>query len=128
MDGLRINGYPTAAALNLAIAPFTQFAMIPTNFALIETNERKSGARSEKSFEEASHRSGERSAEDFVNSKGVTNEFKDLSGPQSQTSESTTMEEDEKTRELLGRFGRLNLVRAALTGVGGIVGLVAALS
>ncbi|KAG5752298.1 hypothetical protein H9Q69_010734 [Fusarium xylarioides] len=46
----KTNTFLTAAALAFSIAPFTQL-MIPTNFALIEENNRLGGARSEKAAE-----------------------------------------------------------------------------
>ena len=91
-------------------------------------NERKGGARSEKSAREGLFKTGERSADDSVNGQDDISQFKDLSGPQEKTESESTAEEDEKVRELLGKFGGLNAVRAVLAGVGGIVGLVAVLS
>lgn len=127
-NGTKINGYLAAALLNFGIGAFTTMVMIPTNFALIEMNEKKGGARSETSAKEAKIGPGERSAEDSVNSSGDVNQFKDLSGPQAQTSERTTADEDEKARELLEKFKALNFVRAVLGDAGGIVGLIAALA
>lgn len=54
-------------------------------------------------------------------------EFKDLSLPQVRTEKTSTAEEDKKASELLDKFGKLNLVRAALMLAGGVVGLVTAL-
>ena len=125
---MKVNGYLAAAALNFAIAPFTAMAMVPTNFALIEMNERKGGARSEKSAQEGSHGPGERSADDSVHGKGDINQFTDLSVPQGKAQMESTPEEDREVSELLGTFGRLNAVRALLGGIGGVAGLVAALS
>ena len=102
--------------------------MVPTNFRLIELNESKGGARSERSAKEGKFGAGERSAEQSVYSKGDINEFTDLSGPQSKTDRESTSDEDKEVQRLLGKFGQLNAVRAVLAGVGGVAGLVAALS
>ena len=108
--------------------------MIPTNFALIEMNEERGGKRSASSAGSANarssspHSSQKRSAEDSVAGKGEGDEFTDLSGPQPRTERETTKEDDERVRELLGRFGVLNGVRGVLIGVGGVVGLVTALA
>lgn len=125
---LKANGYLAAAALALSIGPFTAY-MIPTNFALIEMNEEKGGARSERSAQEhgTQGRSGKRSARDSVNGEGGAAEFTDLSGPQRGADVETTDADDKKANELLARFGMLNGVRALLIGTGGIVGLVTAL-
>jgi len=127
-NGAKVNGYLVAAALNLAVGPFTGLAMVPTNFRLIELNEHLGGTRSEKSAREGGFRSGERSADDSVAGKNDVSQFKDLSGPQTQTARESTAEEDGEVKGLLGKFGKLNFARALLAGVGGIVGLVAALS
>lgn len=127
-NGVRTNRYMAAAAFALSIAPFTQWAMIPTNFTLIEMNEERGGARSEKSASAREQQSGAGNALDSVSGKGQAAEFTDLSGPQSRTSGDTTMEEDERVRELLSRFGRLNLGRAALLGGGGVLALMTALA
>jgi hypothetical protein len=126
-NGAKVNGYLAAAALNFAIAPFTGLVMVPTNFRLIELNEQKGGARSEKSAKEGQFSAGDRSAEDSVNSKGDVNQWTDLSNPQGQTVRSSTKEEDEEVRRLLSKFGQMNAMRAVLTGLGGIVGTIAAL-
>lgn len=122
----KVNGYLAAAALNFAIAPFTGL-MIPTNFRLIELNEQKGGARSEKSAKEGKFSAGEKSAQESVDGKGDVNEITDLSNPQSQTAKTSTAEEDKEVRELLGKFGQMNMGRALLGGAGGVIGLVAAL-
>jgi hypothetical protein len=101
--------------------------MIPTNFELIRRNEEKGGARSEKSARETKTASKSRTAEDSVDGKGDVNQFGDLSGPQEKTSEVVSEREDREVRELLEKFGRLNAVRGALMGVGGVVGLWSAL-
>ena len=127
-NGSKVNGYLAAAALNFGIGPFTALAMVPNNFALIEMNEKKGGARSEKSAKEGQFSAGSRSADDSVGGKGDVSQFADLSGPQSKTAQDSTTEEDEKVQAMLGKFGRQNAVRAILGSVGGIVGVVAALS
>ena len=127
-NGNIVNSYLLAGALSYLIAPWTQFTMIPTNFRLIELNEDLGGARSAKSAQEGKFKTGERSADDSVNSKGDISQVTDLSGPQTKTAQESTPEEDREAKELLEKFGRLNAVRSVLIGVGGIVGLVAALS
>ena len=127
-NGFKINGYLTAALLNFSIAPFTSMIMITNNFRLIELNENKGGARSEKSAQKGQYRAGERSAYDSVSGKGDPNQFTDLSGPQAKTEKSSTNEEDVEVQERIRKFGRQNGVRAVLCGFGGIIGLVAALS
>jgi hypothetical protein len=52
-NGGKVNGYPAAAALSLSIGPFTRLAMIPTNFELIEMNEKRVRKRSERSASES---------------------------------------------------------------------------
>jgi hypothetical protein len=113
--------------LAFSAALFTR-VMIPTNFELIEMNERLGGAHSAQSarYREAIG-AKPRSAEESVNGKEDVSQWTDLSGPQEKTGREATAEEEERVRELLGRFGRLNYVRAGLMGVGGVVGLVAAL-
>jgi hypothetical protein len=104
---------------------------IPTNFSLIQMNEDKGGARSSENAKALGEKwqPGERSAQDSVNSKGeVQSELTDLSWSQSKTQKESTKEEDEKARELLGKFGQLNAVRAVLIGAGGVVGLLSALA
>jgi hypothetical protein len=125
-NSTKVNGYLGAALLAISIAPFTTFVMIPTNFALIELNEKKGGARSKRSAEHK--QPGGTSAEDSVNRKGAVEELSDLSGPISRTEHDSTKEEDNEARELLTKFYSLNLVRAVLLGAGGIVGLMTALS
>ena len=106
--------------------------MIPTNFALIEANEKKGGARSEQSAKESSGQDGERirSAKESVSlgGKGQSSQFTDLSNPQSETAEKSTPEEDRKIKQLLSKFNRLNVGRILLQGAGGVVGLAAALA
>jgi hypothetical protein len=132
-NGSRVNGFLAAGLLCISIGPVTTFAMIPTNFALIKMNADKGGARSSASAAAAqsngqNYKAGERSATDSVNGKGEGREFTDLSGPQSRTVDNTSGAEDEKVRELLTKFSRLNMLRAVLLGAGGILGLVTALA
>ena len=102
--------------------------MIPTNFQLIKMNEEKGGARSAASARATDGKAGKRTADDSVAGKGEAAEFKDLSGPQESADQSTAEEDDdERVRELLGTFGWMNGVRAALMGLGGVVGLATAL-
>ncbi|EXK29771.1 hypothetical protein FOXG_11715 [Fusarium oxysporum f. sp. lycopersici 4287] len=122
---VKANTFLTAAALAFSIAPFTQL-MIPTNFTLIKENNKLGGTRSEKASEYDT--STGRSAWESVKGTDEGFEFADLSGPQEQTERESTVEEDEKVRELLERFRWLNLVRAVLIGAGGVVGLYAATS
>ncbi|KAH6614143.1 hypothetical protein C7974DRAFT_321106 [Boeremia exigua] len=118
--------YLTAATLSLFAALFTR-AMLPTNFALIELNEALGGSKSAAS---ATYRervgAQPRSALESVQGKEDVGEWEG-SGPQAKTRREASEEEEQRVRELLGRFGGLNLVRAGLVGVGGVVGLVCAL-
>ncbi|KAF7503535.1 hypothetical protein GJ744_003647 [Endocarpon pusillum] len=123
----RVPGYIAAAILTISIGPFTSL-MIPTNFKLIKANEERGGARSAKSAGQTNTQAGHRSADDSVAGKGEAAEFKDLSVPQTKTTENTTPAEDEEVRELLGKFGRLNAVRAVFMAAGGMVGLATALA
>lgn len=131
LRSLRQAGQPglflAASVLALSAALFTR-VMLPTNFELIEVSERLGGAHSEQS---ARYREGvgaePRTAEESVSGKEDVSQWTDLSGPQERTRREATEEEEERVQELLGRFGRLNYVRAGLVGVGGVVGLVAAL-
>lgn len=127
-NGIQVNGYLTAAFLNFAIAPFTMFFMVPNNFAIIEFNEKKGGARSQRSAKQGQYMAGERNADDSISGKGEPNQFTDLSGPQSKTGFESTAEEDERVRAMISKFGYQNAVRAILGGVGGVVGLITALS
>ncbi|KAK3700345.1 hypothetical protein LTR37_016049 [Vermiconidia calcicola] len=124
-NSTKINAYLAAAVLNFAIGPFTS-TMVPTNFRLIELNEQKGGARSEKSAKEGKFGAGERSAEESTGGKGDVNQFTDLSNPQTHARNESSAEEDKEVRELLGKFGRLNAVRAVLMGAGGVAGVIAA--
>lgn len=128
-NSAKVNLYLAAAAINVGNFFWTPLAMIPTNFALIELNEKIGGTRSARAASEKSYGPGDRSADDSVNSKGdPTNELKDLTVPQTQTDRKSTPEEDRKADELLAKFGMLNGVRSLFPGVGGVVGLIAALT
>lgn len=122
-----MNGFLAAEVLAISIGPFTSY-MIPNNFALIEKNEKLGGARSHKSAEQQrkqGRRPGQGSAVDSVNNS--VDEFRDLSVSMTKTEQSSSKAEDAEVREMLGKFGRQNIVRAFLLGGGGVVGLVAAL-
>jgi hypothetical protein len=121
----RILGYVAASLLSISIAPVTSF-MIPTNFRLIELNERKGGARSSRSAEVGDE--GGRSAEESVDGKGQVSQWSDLSGPQERAREESTKAEDEEVKVLLEKFGRMNALRGVLLGLGGVVGLVVGLA
>lgn len=127
--GLRSGGYIAAGLLCISIAPWTTFVMIPNNFALIQLNVDKGGSMSEKSAKVLALSPGERkrSAQDSVNGKGEADQWTDLSGPQEKTLVDSTASEDKKVREMLQTFGRQNMSRAVLMGLGGVVGLGAAL-
>ncbi|KAJ4293984.1 hypothetical protein N0V90_007673 [Kalmusia sp. IMI 367209] len=116
-----VSYYLAAAALSISIAPWTQFVMIPTNFALIRKNEEMGGKRS------AATEATNRSVEDSINSKDDVSQWTDLSGPQARTSEESTEEDDREVKAWLETFGKLNIARAVLIGSGGIVGLIGAL-
>lgn len=105
--------------------------MIPNNFAIIKKNEELGGARSvnaAKALKQSGYQAGQRSAEDSVNSKGEGSQVFDLSGPQTKTEKSSSQADDREVYDMLGKFGRYNMCRAALLGGGGVVGLLAALS
>lgn len=127
----RVRGYLAAAALNIAIAPWTSLVMIPNNFGLIKMNNELGGHRSTASAQAAEKEKGDigqRSARDSVDGKGEgVDELKDVSDPQEQTLSKSSNAEDEKARAMLTKFGSQNYVRAALTLAGGIVGLLTAL-
>ncbi|KAK8110174.1 uncharacterized protein PG998_006631 [Apiospora kogelbergensis] len=120
-------GYLAAAACNFAIGPVTGL-MLPTNFALIQKNEAHGGVRSVRAAAANKYRPGQRSADDSVAGKGEGNQFTDLSGPQEKTPLGSSQAEDEEVRRLLGKFARMNAVRAAFCMVGGVVGLCTALA
>lgn len=124
-----------AAVLCISIGPFTAL-MVPTNFELIRLNEEKGGTRSEKSAvetEEKSEKQGRGAgskdkALTSISGEGQASEFSDLSKPQGKVENKTTEDDDEKVGKLLTTFGRLNMARAILLGVGGILGLLTALA
>lgn len=127
----RVRGYLAAAALNIAIAPWTSLAMIPNNFELIEMNNHLGGHRSIAGAEAAKREEGnlrQRSARDSVDGKGEgVDQWKDVSDPQEQTLSKSSDAEDEQVRTMLTKFGYQNNVRAVLTLAGGVVGLLTAL-
>lgn len=127
----RSRGYLAAAALNIAIAPWTSLVMIPNNFDLIKMNNELGGYRSIASSQAAEKERGglrERSARDSVEGKGEgIDEFKDVSDPQGQTPRNSSDAEDEQVKTMLTKFGSQNYVRAALMLAGGVVGLLTAL-
>ncbi|KKY30910.1 hypothetical protein UCDDA912_g09136 [Diaporthe ampelina] len=127
----RVRGYLAAAALNIAIAPWTSLVMLPDNFELIKMNNELGGYRSIASARAAEKERGglrQRSARDSVEGKGEgIDEFKDISDPQEQTQRTSSGAEDEKVKAMLTKFGSQNSVRAALTLAGGVVGLLTAL-
>jgi hypothetical protein len=127
LQNSRVVGYVAAAALTIGIAPFTS-VMIPTNFEIIQMNKDLGGARSQEAAKQGSKKEkGDRSDPPDMDGKYEMSEFWDLSLPMEKTSRDSTKEEDERARELLGKFGRLNLVRAVLMLGGGVIGLVTAL-
>lgn len=103
--------------------------MIPTNFAIIQLNKDLGGAASQQKAREGQAKQDKSGSEGPPDMDGAyeASEFKDLSLPQEQTERPSTAEEDQKARDLLDKFGKLNLVRAALMFAGGVVGLVTAL-
>ena len=62
-----------------------------------------------------------------MNGKGEASELTDLNRPQG-TNNGTREERDEKSRKLLAKFSAMTVMRAALQGAGGIVGLWTALA
>lgn len=128
----QILGYIAASLLSLSIGPVTTFLMIPTNFRLIELNERLGGAKSSRSAELGDK--GGRSAEESVYGKDQSGQFSDvsqftdISGPSEKTGRESSAEEDAEVQQLLGKFGKLNALRGFLIGLGGIVGLATALA
>lgn len=123
-----VSGYLAAAVLTISIAPWTALVMIPTNFKLIKMNEDMGGARSAESAKQGDTQPGQRSAIESVDGQGQAGEFTDLSGPQGKTKQYSSEEDDRRASELLGKFARLNNVRAVLLGLGGIVGLTTAVA
>ncbi|KAK8034223.1 hypothetical protein PG993_009218 [Apiospora rasikravindrae] len=113
LAGTKTRGYLAAALCNFAIGPVTGL-MLPTNMALIKKNEEQ-GARG-------------RSAKDSIAGKGEGNQFTDLGGPQEKTPLGSSEAEDEEVRGLLGKFAKMNAVRAAFCMIGGVIGLCTALT
>ncbi|EUC42974.1 hypothetical protein COCMIDRAFT_102114 [Bipolaris oryzae ATCC 44560] len=114
-----------ASILCISIAPITSLLMIPTNFTLIRMNEELGGSRSQKSAEWRSEKGVEaRSADQSVEGEQDVSQWKDLSPPQEKTGRESSEKEDEEVRVLLGKFERLNALRALAIGVGGVVGLM----
>lgn len=128
----KVRGYLAAAGLNIAIAPWTSLVMIPNNFELIRMNNDLGGHRSIASSQAAQKEIDgvrQRSARDSVDGKGEgVDQFKDTSDPQEQTTRSSSDSENAKVKAMLTKFASQNLVRAALTLAGGVVGLLTALS
>lgn len=127
----RVRGYLAAAALNIAIAPWTSLVMIPNNFELIKMNNELGGHRSIASSQAAEKEDSglrQRSARDSVDGKGEgVGQFTDVSDPQEQTRRNSSDSEDEQVKAMLTKFGSQNYVRAALALAGGVVGLLTAL-
>lgn len=125
-------GFAAASLLSLSIGPVTTSLMIPTNFRLIELNERLGGAKSSRSAELGDK--GGRSAEESVYGKDQKGQFSDwsqftdVSGPSERTGRESSAQEDAEVRVLLEKFGRLNALRGVLIGLGGILGLATALA
>jgi len=127
----KVLGYAAAGLLSLAIGPVTTFLMIPTNFRLIELNEKLGGAKSSRSAELGDK--GGRSAEESVYGKGGSqfgdaSQFTDVSGPLEKTGRESSAQEDAEVKGLLEKFGKLNALRGFLIGLGGVVGLATALA
>jgi hypothetical protein len=121
--------YLAASALCIGIAPITSFAMIPTNFTLIQKNEELGGSRSAASAEYREKKGVEgRSADASVDGKDDVSQWKDLSPPQEKTKRESSEEEDREVNELLDKFAKLNMLRALVIGAGGVVGLMGALA
>lgn len=113
-----VPGYLAAAVLTISIAPWTTGVMVPTNFRIMEINQDKGGARSQKSREVA----------DSIPDKDAAGQFSDLSAPQEKTPQGMSQSEEEEVQSLLDKFNKLNAVRAVLMAVGGVVGLYTALA
>lgn len=130
LAGTKTRGYLAAALCNFAIGPVTSL-MLPTNSALIKMNEEKGGMRSAQAARDGAggrYKPGQRSAADSMAGKGEGSQFTDLSGPQEKTPLDSSKAEDEEVRGLLGKFAKLNAVRAACCTVGGVIGLFTALA
>jgi hypothetical protein len=120
--------YLAAALLTLSIGPWTTLVMLPTNFELIQRNEDLGGTRSQKSAEYRERTGqGKRNIEESTGGEGDVSQWTDLSGPQEKTARESSEKDDREVRQLMDKFAVLNCVRAVLMGVGGVVGLVAAL-
>lgn len=123
-NGLKTNGLILAAALAWSIAPWTRLVMLPTNLELMEMNQSLGGYRSQSAADEdKSGRIYRRTGKDSIAGKSEGSEFTDRSGPQEVTKRQSSAQEDERAKELMDKFTRLNLVRAALLGAGGIIAL-----
>lgn len=127
--------YAAAAALTISIAPWTMWVMLPTNFALIRMNQELGGSRSAKSAEYQQQKLEQQmaggwpgSAEDSVRGKDDVSQWLDWSGPQEKTRRESTRKQDKEVELFLEKFAKLNDIRAILMGLGGVVGLVAALT
>jgi len=133
--GGKVGYFLAAAALTIAIAPWTAIVMVPTNFELIKMNEQLGGTRSAKSaaYREEKHEkqmAGEwpRNADESVDGKDDVSQWFDFSPPQERTRKDSSKKQDEAVRGLLGSFEKMNWVRAGLMGVGGVVGLMGCLA
>ncbi|KAJ4366050.1 hypothetical protein N0V95_000276 [Ascochyta clinopodiicola] len=127
--GGKTSFFLAASALSFSCALFTSLAMIPTNFELIRRNEQLGGSHSKESAEyRRSINAQPRNAEESVNGKDDISQWSDVSDPQEKTARDSSKQQDEEVQALLTKFERLNYVRAALIGIGGIVGLVGALA
>ncbi|KAK8047913.1 hypothetical protein PG996_015977 [Apiospora saccharicola] len=127
LAGTKTRGYLAAALCNFAIGPVTSL-MLPTNMALIKKNEEQGGSRSAQAAKDGRYKPGQRSAADSIAGKGEGSQFTDLSGPQEKTPLGSSKAEDEEVRGLLGKFAKLNTVRAVCCMVGGVIGLFTALA
>ncbi|KAK8066181.1 hypothetical protein PG997_012928 [Apiospora hydei] len=129
LAGTKTRGYLAAALCNFAIGPVTGL-MLPTNMALIKKNEGAGGTRSVQAYKDGArqYKPGQWSVKDSIAGKGEGNQFKALSGPQEKTPPGSSAAEDEEVRGLLGKFAKMNAVRAALCMIGGVVGLCTSLA
>ncbi|KAF4549906.1 Hypothetical protein D9617_19g102110 [Elsinoe fawcettii] len=117
---LRPQAYLAAAALSISIGPITSF-MLPVNFDLIKQNAKKGG------FSSSANAARGKNDDQTSDGTPAQDPLGDLSGPQTETQQTSTREEDERVRELLTKFSQLNMLRALAVGAGGVVGLLAAL-
>ncbi|KAH8728595.1 hypothetical protein GQ44DRAFT_608767 [Phaeosphaeriaceae sp. PMI808] len=127
--------YVAAAALTMSIAPWTMLVMLPTNFALIKMNQELGGSRSAKSAEQQQQKMEQQMAggwpgfaDDSLSGEDDVSQWLDWSGPQEKTRRESTRKQDKEVRLFLEKFGKLNDFRAILMGLGGVLGLVAALA